>query len=119
METDVNPFVYSHPLAPDEIIDRDQETRELLSHAVGGHYVRLYAPRQYGKTSLLRRQLADGEREEALIPVLVDLSRVASIAEVTVRLERAYARQLKGAVRAPANQFLAGPGIGLPLGGAG
>src|SRR4051812_1969448 len=96
MLTDINPFVYSHPLAPDEIIDRDDETRELLSQAVGGHYVRLYAPRKYGKTSLLRRALADGEREEGLIPVLVDLYRGASIADVTVRLERAYARHLKG-----------------------
>src|SRR3954470_3326098 len=116
MLTDINPFVYSHPLAPDEIIDRDPETRELLSHAVGGHYVRLYAPRKYGKTSLLRRALADGEREEGLIPVLVDLYRVASIADVTVRLERAYARHLKGAVRARVDQFLQRTGIGLSLG---
>src|SRR3954451_10417795 len=116
MLTDINPFVYSHPLAPDEIIDRDAETRELLSQAVGGHYVRLYAPRKYGKTSLLRRALADGEREEGLIPVLVDLYRVASIADVTVRLERAYARHLKGAVRARVDQFLQRTGIGLSLG---
>src|SRR3954462_6768654 len=116
MLTDINPFVYSHPLAPDEIIDRDAETRELLPQAVGGHYVRLYAPRKYGKTSLLRRALADGEREEGLIPVLVDLYRVASIADVTVRLPRAYARQLKGAVRARVDQFLQRTGIGLSLG---
>ena len=44
MLTDINPFVYSHPLAPDDIIDRDEETRRLLAAAVGGHYVRLYAP---------------------------------------------------------------------------
>jgi hypothetical protein len=116
MLTDINPFVYSHPLAPDEIIDRDDETRELLANAIGGHYVRLYAPRKYGKTSLLRRVLADGEREEGLIPVLVDLYRVASIADVTVRLERAYARHLKGAVRARVDQFLQRTGIGLSLG---
>src|SRR6476469_6302504 len=116
MLTDINPFVYSHPLAPDEIIDRDDEPRALLEHAVGGHYVRLYAPRKYGKTSLLRRVLADGEREEGLIPVLVDLYRVASIADVTVRLERAYARHLKGAVRARVDQFLQRTGIGLSLG---
>ncbi|HEY5319465.1 MAG TPA: hypothetical protein VIJ76_01175 [Galbitalea sp.] len=116
MLTDVNPFVYSHPLAPDEIIDRDPETRELLTNAVGGHYVRLYAPRKYGKTSLLQRALADGEREEGLIPVLVDLYRVVSVADVTVRLERAYARHLKGAVRARVDQFLQKTGIGLSLG---
>ena len=62
MIDDINPFVYSHPLSPDDIIDREGETRELLANAVGGHYVRLYAPRKYGKTSLLQRALRDGER---------------------------------------------------------
>ena len=28
----------------------------------GGHYVRLYAPRKYGKTSLLKRDLRDGDK---------------------------------------------------------
>jgi uncharacterized protein len=114
--TDVNPFVYSHPLPPEEIIDRDDETRGLLGNAVGGHYVRLYAPRKYGKTSLLQRVLRDAEREEGMIPVLVDLYRVVSVADVTVRLERAYARHLKGAVRSRVDQFLQRTGIGLSLG---
>ena len=74
--TDVNPFVYSHPLSPEDIVDRDDETRELLRNVVGGHYVRLFAPRKYGKTSLLRRALRDGEAGEGLIPILVDLYRV-------------------------------------------
>jgi len=116
MLVDVNPFVYSHPLGPGEIIDRDRETTELLANAVGGHFTRLYAPRKYGKTSLLQRALADGEREEGLIPVLADLYRVVSLADVTVRLERAYARHLKGAVRARVDQFLQRTGIGLSLG---
>jgi len=113
---DVNPFVYSHPLSPDDIIDREGETRALLANAVGGHFVRLYAPRKYGKTSLLQRALRDGEREEGLVPVLVDLYRVVSLADVTVRLERAYARHLKGAIRARVDQFLQRTGIGLSLG---
>lgn len=104
MITDVNPFVYSRPIAPEDLIDRDEETQRLLSAAVGGHYVRLYAPRKYGKTSLLRRALRDGEREEGLIPVLVDLYRVVSIADVTVRFERAYSKQLKGALRSKVEQ---------------
>jgi hypothetical protein len=116
MLVDINPFVYSHPLSPDDIIDREPETRALLTNAVGGHYVRLYAPRKYGKTSLLQRVLRDGEREEGLVPVLVDLYRVVSLADVTVRLERAYARHLKGAVRARVDQFLQRTGIGLSLG---
>jgi hypothetical protein len=119
MITDVNPFIYSHPIAPDEIIDRDEETRRLLTAAVGGHYVRLYAPRKYGKTSLLRRVLRDGERQEGMIPILVDLYGVLSVADVAIRFERAYARQLKGKVRARIEEFLQSTGLGLSLGALG
>jgi len=48
--------------------------------------------------------------------VLVDLYRVVSLADVTVRIERAYARHLKGAVRARIDRFLQSTGIGLSLG---
>ena len=119
MITDINPFVYSRPLAPEDIIDRDGETHELLRNAVGGHFVRLFAPRKYGKTSLLKRALRDGEEQEGLIPILVDLYRVSSIADVTVRFERAYARQLKGALRTRVESFLQKTGIGLSLGAYG
>lgn len=115
---DVNPFIYSHPLPPEDIIDRDRESEELLRNALGGHYVRLYAPRKYGKTSLLRRALRDGEKE-SLIPILVDLYRVSSIADVAIRFERAYSRQLKGAIRSRIEEFLQKTGIGLSLGAYG
>ena len=51
MIAEANPFVYSRPIPPEDLIDRDNEAAELLRAAVGGHYVRLYAPRKYGKTS--------------------------------------------------------------------
>jgi uncharacterized protein len=119
MITDVNPFIYSHPLAPEDIINRDDETRELLRNVVGGHFVRLFAPRKYGKTSLLKRALRDGDEQEGLIPILVDLYRVSSIADVTVRFERAYSKHLKGALRAKVEDFLQKTGIGLSLGAYG
>lgn len=116
---EVNPFVYSRPVSPEDVVDRDDEVRALLRHAVGGHYVRLYAPRKYGKTSLLKRALHDAERDEGLIGVLVDLYRVSSIADVTVRIERAYAKQLKGEVRRRVESFLQRTGVGLSLGAFG
>jgi len=119
MITDVNPFVYSRPISPEDILDRDSETQELLTKAVGGHYVRLYAPRKYGKTSLLKRALRDGEEQEGLIPILVDLYRVNSLADVTIRFERAYAKHLKGAVRAKVDELLQRTGLGLSLGAYG
>ena len=119
MITDVNPFVYSRPVSPEDVVDREDEVRRLLRDAVGGHYVRLYAPRKYGKTSLLKKALHDGERDEGLIPILVDLYRVSSIADVTVRLERAYAKQLKGELRSRIEAFLQRTGVGLSLGALG
>jgi uncharacterized protein len=119
MITDVNPFIYSRPIAPDEIVDRDEETQLLLKNAVGGHYVRLYAPRKYGKTSLLRRALVDGEKQEGLVPVLVDLYGVVSLADVAVRFERAYAKELRGAIRGRVEEFLQKTGLGLSLGAFG
>jgi len=119
MITDVNPFIYSHPLSPEDIIDRDAETEELLRNVLGGHFVRLFAPRKYGKTSLLKRALRDGDSREGLIPVHVDLYRVSSVADVTVRFERAYAKHLKGALRSRIEEFLQRTGIGLSLGAFG
>ena len=118
MLADANPFVYSRPVAPEDVIDRERETEELLGLAVGGHYVRLYAPRKFGKTSLLGKVLRDGERE-GLVPVLVDLYGVLSIADVTVRIERAYAAQLKGSLRSRIDTFLKSTGLGLSLGAFG
>ncbi len=119
MITDVNPFVYSRPVGADDVIDRDEETRRLLQAAAGGHYVRLSAPRKYGKTSLLQRVLRDGERDEGIVPVLVDLYGVLSLADVTIRVERAYARQLKGPFRSRVDDFLKSTGLGLSLGALG
>ncbi len=114
-----NPFVYSRPVGPDDVIDRDEETKQLLAAAAGGHYVRLYAPRKYGKTSLLQRVLRDAERDAGMVPVLVDLYGVLSLADVTIRVERAYARQLKGKWRARIDDVLKSTGLGLSLGALG
>src|SRR4029450_787536 len=117
MITDVNPFIYSHPVLPEDIIDRDEETQELLRNVVGGHFVRLFAPRTYSKTSLLRRALRAAQA--TLLPRLVALYRASSIADLAVRFERAYSRHLKGALRAKVEEFLQKTGIGLSLGAYG
>src|SRR5580704_3658451 len=94
---DVNPFRFSGPLPPEQMIDRDPETDDLLALAAGGHSFRLVGPRRYGKTTLLRRVLGTADREGAAT-VLVDLQDVLSIAEIVVRIERGYDR-LKGPLR--------------------
>ena len=114
---DLNPFRFSGPLAPEEMIDRDPEADDLLALAEGGHSFRLVGPRRYGKTTLLRRVLESAERE-GVAAVLVDLQDVLSIAEIVVRIERAYER-LKGPVRRHVENVFRTWNIGLSLGGGG
>ncbi len=114
---DLNPFRFSGPLAPEQMIDRDPEADDLLTLADGGHSFRLVGPRRYGKTTLLRRVLEAAERE-GMATVLVDLQDVLSIAEIVVRVERGYDR-LKGPLRRHVENLLRSWNIGLGLGGGG
>src|SRR5581483_1892670 len=112
---DLNPFRFSGPLAPEEMIDRDPEAEDLLALAVGGHSFRLVGARRYGKTTLLRRVLAGAEQKD-MATVLIDLQDVLSIAEIVVRIERGYQR-LKGPIRGRVEALLRSWNIGLSLGG--
>ncbi len=114
---DLNPFRFSGPLPPEQMIDRDAEADDLLALAEGGHSFRLVGPRRYGKTTLLRRVLAAAERQGSAT-VLVDLQDVLSIAEIVVRIERGYER-LKGPVRRHVENLFRAWNIGLSLGGGG
>ncbi len=116
-QRDVNPFRFSGPLAPEDMIDRDPEAEDLLALAEGGHSFRLVGPRRYGKTTLLRRVLTTAERE-GKVAILVDLQDVLSIAEIVVRIERGYER-LKGTVRRHVESLFRAWNIGLSLGGGG
>jgi uncharacterized protein len=86
----LNPFVFSRPVEPDDLIDRDGESERLLALAEGGHAVRLSAPRRYGKTSLLRRLGREAEKA-GMNYVEVDFYGVLSEIEVAERLEDSYA----------------------------
>jgi uncharacterized protein len=114
---DLNPFRFSGPLPPEDMIDRDPEADDLLALAEGDHSFRLVGPRRYGKTTLLRRILESAERE-GTATVLVDLQDVLSIAEIVVRIERGYER-LKGPVRRHVENLFRSWNIGVSLGGGG
>lgn len=115
---DVNPFPISGPLPPEDAIDRDPEAARLLALARGGHASRLVAPRRYGKTTLLRRLLVDAAAE-GMVTALVDLEGVLSLSSLVVRIERAYERGLKGALRRTVDALLRSWQVGVSLGGGG
>ncbi len=86
---ELNPFIFTRPLDPEELIDRDEESRKLLDLVEGGHAVRLSAPRRYGKTSLLRRLGRDAD-VIGMNYVEVDFYGAVSVSDVIVRMEEAY-----------------------------
>lgn len=93
----VNPFHYSGPVSPDDLIDRDREAAQLLATAMEGNASRLVAPRRFGKTSLLRRLLVEAAGE-GWATVYVDFFGVVTLADVAERIERAYSADLRGAM---------------------
>ena len=112
----LNPFIYSRPLAPREAIGRTDDVARLLDLAEGGHNATLFAPRRFGKTSLLKQLVDAAEREADMLAVLVDFSDALSEADVAARLEYSY-RGLQGQPARFIANHLQSVGIGTPAGG--
>ena len=93
----INPFQVTKPVAPAEVIDRDEETARLVSLAEEGNNARLVAPRRYGKTSLLRR-VQDRLDKAGWITVYVDLLGIVTLDDFAQRVERAYSDALTGTI---------------------
>ena len=115
---DSNPFRFTGPISPSEMIDREDETASLLANASGGHLSRLEAPRRYGKTSLLGRTGAEAAAAGTAVAV-VDFEDVLSLGAVVARIERAYSRSLKGSLRRWVDRHLSSLELGLSLGPVG
>src|SRR5918996_1810883 len=113
-----NPFSYSGPLDPADMINRDDEAGELYEDLAGGHWVRLSGPRRYGKTTLFKRVLAQAE-DAGFATTHVDLEGVNTLAGVVVRIERAYDKSLKGKLRRTVEELLKSWGLGVSLGAGG
>jgi len=98
MEAPLNPFVYDAPLPPQELVDREPETDQLLGLAEAGHNTRLQAPRRYGKTTVLGKVRSEAE-SFGMNTVYVDFYRAITLTEVARRIEEAYLAGLGGASR--------------------
>lgn len=95
----MNPFRYSDPVPPAELIDRESEAASLLATANDGNASRLVAPRRYGKTSLLLK-VGDAATKQGWSFVYVDFFGVLTLADISDRIERAYGAQLQGPLAA-------------------
>lgn len=84
-----NPFVFARPLDPGDLVDREAELALLGERCEAGVSTRLSSPRDYGKTSLLHRAIADA-RAGGAGAVLVDLYGVRTAGQMAAQIERAY-----------------------------
>lgn len=115
-----NPFVFAEPLAPGDLVDREEELALLVERRHDGVNTRLASPRDFGKTSLLHRAVADA-REDGAGAVLVDLYGVRTPGQMAAQIQRAYEDLPAGPFRkAYAALAKRGGGVGLssPIGGA-
>ena len=62
-----NPFTYGALALDDAFTDRETELRDLLADMENGQDVVLYAPRRYGKTSLVLRAAQRAHRHKVLV----------------------------------------------------
>lgn len=115
----VSPFVFDGPVDSTEVIGRDYEAARLREWSRAGRFVALVAPRRFGKTSLINKVGADAERDDATAVVTVDLYDVASVADLVIRLERAWSTHTPARLRRAVARALAGTEVGLSIGGAG
>lgn len=115
-----NPFVFDRPLEPPDLIDREDELAVLVERLRDGVNTRLSSPRDYGKTSLLHRALADARAADAGA-VIVDLYGVRTAGQMAGQIELAYAELPAGPLSSALKKLHRhGGGVGLqtPLGGA-
>lgn len=67
MHRETNPFTFGDLALDDAFTDREEELRELVSDMVNGQNVLVYAPRRYGKSSLVLRASQEALRAKALV----------------------------------------------------
>jgi hypothetical protein len=88
-----NPFRFGALALGTAFTDRESELRELLSELRNGQDVLVYAPRRYGKSSLVLRAARRAKREGALVGY-VDLLKVTSKERLAAALARTIYRDL-------------------------
>lgn len=113
-----SPFIIDGPLDGLDAVGREEETATLLEWAAQGGNVAIVAPRRFGKTTLLNKVAAEADPDRLLV-VTADMYEVASMADLVIRLERAWNRARPGSLLSRAAQALTGAGVGVSIAGTG
>lgn len=81
MNNTKNPFYFGNEVYKDDFCNRIKELQELKNDAISGQNLLLYAPRRFGKTSLLKKLQQDLQGSDEFKVIYVDLFSVSSIEE--------------------------------------
>jgi hypothetical protein len=84
-----NPFRFGDLALDDDFTDREQELAELASDMRNGQNVVIFAPRRYGKTSLVWRVVQQLTASNALLVAQVDLMRATTKEQFAAKLAQA------------------------------
>ena len=75
-----NPFKYGHEVSGYHFYDRERDCAKLCRRLIdGGSNVVMYAPRRYGKTSLVSKVLGKLSHEHGIKSLLFDLTMVTTL----------------------------------------
>lgn len=77
----VNPFYYGNEVRDDDFCNRVSELKELQQDIQSGLNVLLYAPRRFGKTSLLKKLQNELQVDDDVVVIYFDIFTVSSIDE--------------------------------------
>jgi len=77
----VNPFYFGNEVYNDDFCNRVVELEELKKDCASGQNLLLYAPRRFGKTSLLKKLKQDLEKSDEYKIIYFDLFSVSTVEE--------------------------------------
>ena len=94
MPEPVNPFNFGDLALDEGFTDREAELRELEADIRNGQNVVIFAPRRYGKTSLVWRATQELVRRDEVLVAQVDLMRTATREQLAAKLAQALYEQI-------------------------
>ena len=94
MSDPVNPFNFGDLALDEGFTDREAELRELEADVRNGQNVVVFAPRRYGKTSLVWRATQELVRRDEVLVAQVDLMRTATKEQLAAKIAQALYEQV-------------------------
>lgn len=94
MKMKINPFVFGKTVTGNDFINRQQERNEIVNEIENHTNIIIYAPRRYGKTSLILQAYHDlKQKNKKFAGMTIDFYQVNSIKKFIVLLTNQYMKQ--------------------------